>query len=214
MLIQQLKHTLENVAKCLNTASFSKYIGHFSTSSTKRLLTTSQYMFKVNNRNTRKRFEICSKLTIKTPEWCQWVVLVSLLLTLNIFHNLFYSFCCLLWAGKCRQGYYFLVPNQTAVSSDLVRNVRGSFKWKRCLPYFGFWSKLQYNSERTIRTTSFIIKGNARFLFLCNPQKPILQGMKCLKNGNFYSACKFHNCLTWDASNVQRSLFERIAHFI
>ena len=34
------------------------------------------YMFKVNNRNTRARCEICSKLTIKTPErrlasfWC------------------------------------------------------------------------------------------------------------------------------------------------
>ena len=26
------------------------------------------YMFKVNNRNTRIRCEICSKLTIKTPE--------------------------------------------------------------------------------------------------------------------------------------------------
>ena len=26
------------------------------------------YMFKVNNRNTRTRYEICSKLTIKTPE--------------------------------------------------------------------------------------------------------------------------------------------------
>ena len=26
------------------------------------------YLFKINNRNTRKRCEICSKLTIKTPE--------------------------------------------------------------------------------------------------------------------------------------------------
>ena len=26
------------------------------------------YLFKANNRNTRKRYEICSKLTIKTPE--------------------------------------------------------------------------------------------------------------------------------------------------
>ena len=26
------------------------------------------YMFKVNNRNTRARFELCSKLAIKTPE--------------------------------------------------------------------------------------------------------------------------------------------------
>ena len=30
------------------------------------------YMFKVYNRNTRTRCEICSKLTIKTPERRQW----------------------------------------------------------------------------------------------------------------------------------------------
>ena len=30
------------------------------------------YMFKVNNRNTRLRCEICSKLTTKTPERRQW----------------------------------------------------------------------------------------------------------------------------------------------
>ena len=29
-------------------------------------------MFKVSNRNTRTRFEICSKLTINTPERRQW----------------------------------------------------------------------------------------------------------------------------------------------
>ena len=31
------------------------------------------YMFKLNNRNTRKKCEICSKLTIKTPEWIHWL---------------------------------------------------------------------------------------------------------------------------------------------
>ena len=56
------------------------------------------YMFKVNNRNTRTKCEICSKLTIKTPERRKWrrsgvfivnfehisqLVLVLLLLTLN-----------------------------------------------------------------------------------------------------------------------------------
>ena len=56
------------------------------------------YMFKVNNRNTRTSCEICSKLTIKTPERCHWrrsgffivnfehishLVLVFLLLTLS-----------------------------------------------------------------------------------------------------------------------------------
>ena len=34
-------------------------------------------MFKVNNRNTRTRCDICSKLTIKTPEWRQNVFIVN-----------------------------------------------------------------------------------------------------------------------------------------
>ena len=37
------------------------------------------YLFEVNNRNTRKCSEMCSKLTIKTPERRQDVFLVSLL---------------------------------------------------------------------------------------------------------------------------------------
>ena len=54
-------------------------------------------LFKVSNTVTRKRFEICSKLTIKTSFWrlyCQlWAncdgILVSSLLTLNIFYFFF-----------------------------------------------------------------------------------------------------------------------------
>ena len=57
------------------------------------------YLLKVNNRNTRTRCEICSKLTIKTPEQSRWrhfdvfivnfehvshFVLVFLLLTLSM----------------------------------------------------------------------------------------------------------------------------------
>ena len=64
----------------------------------KRLLPAGIYLLKVNNRNTRKRCEICSKLTIKTPNRRQWrrsgvfivnfkhisyLVLVFLLLTLS-----------------------------------------------------------------------------------------------------------------------------------
>ena len=33
-----------------------------------KAIPANNYMFKVNNRNTRIRCEICSKLTIKTPE--------------------------------------------------------------------------------------------------------------------------------------------------
>ena len=47
-------------------------------------------LVKINNRNSRKRCGICSKLTIKTPERSQRrrFVLDVLLLTLNIFHTL------------------------------------------------------------------------------------------------------------------------------
>ena len=47
------------------------------------------YLLKVNNRNTRMRYEMCSKLTIKHQNDFSDVVLVSLLLTWNIFHNFF-----------------------------------------------------------------------------------------------------------------------------
>ena len=49
------------------------------------------YLLKVSNRNTTTRCEICSKLTIKTPERRHPV---PLLITFNIFHTLFYCFCC------------------------------------------------------------------------------------------------------------------------
>ena len=40
-------------------------------------------MFKVNNRNTRKRSEICSKLTMKNQNDVSYVVLVFLSLTMK-----------------------------------------------------------------------------------------------------------------------------------
>ena len=42
------------------------------------------YLVKVNNRNTTERCEMCSKITIKTLDRFNDVVLVSLLLTVNI----------------------------------------------------------------------------------------------------------------------------------
>ena len=52
------------------------------------------YLFKINNRNTRKMCEICSKLIIRHQNSAIGVVLVSVLLTLNIFHTILYCFYC------------------------------------------------------------------------------------------------------------------------
>ena len=38
---------------------------------------TNVYLFTVNNSNTRKRCEICSKLTIKSPQRCSTVFIVK-----------------------------------------------------------------------------------------------------------------------------------------
>ena len=44
------------------------------------------------------------------------VVLVSLLLTLNRFHTLFWFFYCLLWTSKCRLGFFFRAPVNDTLS--------------------------------------------------------------------------------------------------
>ena len=49
------------------------------------------YLLKANNRNNRKRCEICSKFTVKKKQQKNVidVALVFLLLTLNIFHTFY-----------------------------------------------------------------------------------------------------------------------------
>ena len=52
------------------------------------------YLFKVNNRNTRKRCKIRSKLTTKYQNEVSDIVLVILLLTSNICYTFFQCFYC------------------------------------------------------------------------------------------------------------------------
>ena len=69
-------------------------------------LPVGNYMFKVSNRNTRTSCEICSELTIKTPEQSQrhrsGVFIVN---CEHISYLALVCFCCYLWANKCRLGY-------------------------------------------------------------------------------------------------------------
>ena len=61
-------------------------------------------MFKVNNRNTGTRCDICSKLTLKTPERRYWRR--SGVFNVNFEHisHLVLVFLVLTLAGKCRLG--------------------------------------------------------------------------------------------------------------
>ena len=58
-------------------------------------------MFKVNNRSTRTRCEICSKLTI-------------ILLTSKIFHTLFQCVHCQMKTTNCQQGIFQECPTNKA----------------------------------------------------------------------------------------------------
>ena len=59
------------------------------------------YLFKVNNKNSRKSCEIYSKLTKKPTRMMSMTwVLVFFLLTLHMFHTFFYCCYCWIWANK------------------------------------------------------------------------------------------------------------------
>ena len=55
-----------------------EYVTNFTTTILLLLYPAGNYTFKVNNKNTRTRREICSKLTTKTPDNANGVVPVSL----------------------------------------------------------------------------------------------------------------------------------------
>ena len=67
-------------------------------------------MFKDKNKNSRKSLNIYSQLTKKHQKEVNDEVLVFLLLTLHIFHTVYY-FYCWLSAGKCLLGTHLRPPS-------------------------------------------------------------------------------------------------------
>ena len=61
-------------------------------------------MFKVNNRKGRKRCEICSKITLKTPERCCWRCSVVFVVNFEHIHSYLRDFYCWFWVSKCYLG--------------------------------------------------------------------------------------------------------------
>ena len=104
---------LINLDYLTNTASFLLAFWHSENTWSSKLSPIGIHLLKINNRNTRTRCEICSKLTIKTPERRHWrrsgvfivnfehisdPVLVFLLLTLSMYMPIG-SFNSIFWQG-------------------------------------------------------------------------------------------------------------------
>ena len=66
------------------------------------------YMFKVNNRNTRTRCDICSKLTIKIPERCHWGRSGIFIVNFEHISHLFVVFLLLTLSMEMPAGYCIL----------------------------------------------------------------------------------------------------------
>ena len=78
----------------LQTKSLRKVSGSVSSPSCEfKWFPPTMYMFRVSNRNARKRCEICLKSIIKVPEWCYWY--------LFLFHTFFYSLNYWIWIIIC-----------------------------------------------------------------------------------------------------------------
>ena len=80
-----------------STSGKSPYPYHRSTPANK-------YLFRVNSRNTRKRCEISSKLTIKTPKRCHWRHSGVFIVNINVCHTFSYCFYCWHWTRNCLLG--------------------------------------------------------------------------------------------------------------
>ena len=74
--------------------------------SSSKVFSANFYLFKVNNRNTRKRCEICSKLTIKTPERRYWRRSAVFIVNFEHISHLFLVFLTLTWNKKILAGFF------------------------------------------------------------------------------------------------------------
>ena len=88
--VQNFSVLWRNVKKCRPEKTLYWDVFHIFKMTSAAIFPTSIFLLIVNNTNTKTSFEICSKFNkdTKTP----LVILVSLLLTLKIFHTLFLCF--------------------------------------------------------------------------------------------------------------------------
>ena len=106
------------------------------------------YLFKFNIRNTNKRFETCSSLTLKTPELRSWRRSGVFLLTIKLFHTVFWCFYCYVWTGKYLLEHHILsrmVFNSSAKYTKVYmylnfhQNYRKFYKWVHGLKIKRVW---------------------------------------------------------------------------
>ena len=87
------------------------------------------YFFKVDNKNTTKRCEVCSKLTIKTPEKHHWHCSGIFIGNFELILHHFLVFLLLFWTSKCWLGSKFDVIFDWHCEINLVlKSLKSAYK--------------------------------------------------------------------------------------
>ena len=112
------------------------------------------HLFKVDNGNPRAMCEICSQLTVETPEWCQWRRSGVLIVNFEQISLLFWCFRCVFWTSKETAGCYLNLPftNKISPKSPKSHNLQ---KFNENLWKFSYI--LFYGSLLTLVSTSLIL---------------------------------------------------------
>ena len=100
------------------------------------------YLFKVNNKNTRIRYQICSKLTIKTPERHLWycfhfsyeiVTIIIIIIVVLAFYVKLYKFQVTkqLYKTLCRKSSSYLLKEcqEHVKSQRLIKSFVKYLRW-------------------------------------------------------------------------------------
>ena len=106
------------------------------------------YLFKVNNSNTRSRCEIYSKVTITTPEQCEWPIFVQWVII--IFHLVSSWHSKAFKRNKKNIFWYTIIYTMTQwiLKFGLTKNTKIQIFWK--------WNTI---SSSIIKSHSLVIKG-------------------------------------------------------
>ena len=92
-------------------------------------------MFKVNNRSTKTRCKVCSKLTLKTPERHPWCCSGVFIVNFEHISHLVLVFYCWLWAGmltgivtafgltKCLQKQFTIIIIFITIVTDIIISI-------------------------------------------------------------------------------------------
>ena len=117
------------------------------------------YLFKVNNREARKKCEICSEVTIKTPEWRHWRHSGVFIVNFEHISYLFLVFLLLTWNKQMLAGVLpVIIFSISSVTIIWNACLHPPLFFTKCLHFSRFltWFEIRQNRDGNVFITSLL----------------------------------------------------------